>query len=914
MPNIRLPFTNVRVVGHVPESLKKPTVNQSANQPVEADRRGAAKPYQKDISLGFIKFRKINPKFVNPQGETALHLAAEKGDLAAIKHLLKNKHVDVNAQDRHGETALHRAAKNGRLDVVLALLANEKADPGLKNLKGETALHLAVKKKHPEIARKLLEDNRIDPNQKNDYGETPLHLAVSKSRISGNLELLFKDDDAVSALLANEKVDTEIKNNDGETALHLAVKEKHPELVQKLLEDKRVDPNQKNNSGQTPLHLTLETGGNSEIVQLLLKDHRSDPGQMIDDSGRTLLHHAISCGGTNPQVVKLLLEDGRIDPNLADKEGNPAILSGMSAAPYRRESIKMMLEDDRVNPGVANKKGETLLLRMARCKDMGIVKKLLADNRVDPNGMLPLLQESPDDAVDMFKSAIPDLASQPTGVDSLIKVLEYMADFKPANGAPNRILTARTNFHLGQVLVEADNPERKGECPKDAVFRFTLALEQLRNHVEEGTIDIKEYAGYAKALLDAAPDAKQFNLGGLPVLRSDIEDVALEHGTEITNLKIKQNINGPTGQIVHQDGFLLRGQALLKAIQDRNANYETKSIDQVKTEIHEAISGWGDKDLLTKEGRSAKEGLKLAMEKNVSLQFGSLNADTEAVIREMWTYIQNESEERKQGSIHSFLNRLITVDEKKLSAEQAAEELLKTSIEIEGLDSSEAQDLGQAQLLYKIQTANQSRPNKSIQQIAAEITKTIEERLARGEVAQKGLEHALHPERIGAVNEGGLDTDVKTVMREMWNYIHHQPEELKNQLTEAFLSRLVDIGGEQPCNTGCVQRILDAPAGIDPSLTHNQPDSQMIKEEIMTMAREMKNDFEEGLQEDYPSSPGHASSSQADGQPNDDEIVTEVKKDLLSAVVMERLIRQRGWDRKIVDEHLKPVLDNIEYL
>jgi|GEM_PF-5836038 len=650
MPNIRLPFTNVRVVGHVPESLKKPTANQSANQPAEAGRNTAQKPYQKDISLGFVKFRKINPKFVNPQGETALHLAAEKGDLATIKHLLKNKRVDVNIQDRNGNTALHRATANGHREVVLALLSNEKVDPGLKNAQGDTALHLAVRRKHPEIARKLLEDNRLDPNQKNNEGETPLHLATEAKGNSENVEL--------------------------------------------LLNSTRVDPNLGDNFGRTPLHQAARLG-DSKNVELLLKNDRSAPGRMIDHGGGTPLHSAMGSLG-NLEAVQMLLRDGRIDPNLTDKKGNPAILCGISAAPAQRKNINVMLADDRVNPGLTNMEGETLLLRMANCKDMGIVKKLLADDRVDPNGMLPLLKESPAVAIDMFKSAIPNLASHSAGADSLIKVLEYMADFKPGNAAPNRILTARTNFHLGQVLAKVDNPERKGECAKDAVFRFTLALEQLRNHAENGAIDIKEYAECAKALLDAAPDAKQFNLGGLPVLRSDIEDVAEMRGTEITNLKIKQNIGGLEANFdpnahqvmgVHSEGFLLRGQELLKAIQDRNA-------------IHNK--------------QSAENGLKLALEKNVPLQLGNLNTDTETVIRELWTYIQNESEESKQESIGSFLNGLMKADKEKLSMEQVAKELLGTSISIEGVSTSEVRNLGAAQLLHKIQTANQSEPPREL--------------------------------------------------------------------------------------------------------------------------------------------------------------------------------------------------------
>ncbi|KAL9117806.1 MAG: hypothetical protein Q9187_005651 [Circinaria calcarea] len=62
----------------------------------------------------------------NNLGQTALHVAAEKGDLSIVRLLLESSDIPVNARDAQGSTALHLAAAGGYCDVVRLLLeANE---------------------------------------------------------------------------------------------------------------------------------------------------------------------------------------------------------------------------------------------------------------------------------------------------------------------------------------------------------------------------------------------------------------------------------------------------------------------------------------------------------------------------------------------------------------------------------------------------------------------------------------------------------------------------------------------------------------------------------------------------------------------------------------------------------------------
>ncbi|KAG2710571.1 hypothetical protein I3760_04G033600 [Carya illinoinensis] len=77
----------------------------------------------------------------NPGGFCALHCAARRGDLAAVK-LLTSRGYDVNIPDGEGYTPLMLAAKEGH-GAMCELLISRGADCNIKTARGVTALSLA---------------------------------------------------------------------------------------------------------------------------------------------------------------------------------------------------------------------------------------------------------------------------------------------------------------------------------------------------------------------------------------------------------------------------------------------------------------------------------------------------------------------------------------------------------------------------------------------------------------------------------------------------------------------------------------------------------------------------------------------------------------------------------------------------
>jgi ankyrin repeat protein len=121
-----------------------------------------------------------NASVAQSDGLTALHVAAQAGNLE-IARLLLEARADVRAETRIGAyTPLHLAAGGGHADVVGALL-DAGADPAARTTStGVTALHLAAKAMDGEaaVAALLRRGAPVDARE-SASGQTPLMFAAA---------------------------------------------------------------------------------------------------------------------------------------------------------------------------------------------------------------------------------------------------------------------------------------------------------------------------------------------------------------------------------------------------------------------------------------------------------------------------------------------------------------------------------------------------------------------------------------------------------------------------------------------------------------------------------------------------------------------------------------------------------------
>jgi len=89
----------------------------------------------------FSSFVEVTINTKNCLGETPLHVAAIRGDVKAIKALIKAG-ADINAQGEHHYSPLHEAVEQGNSEVV-RLLVGACARKDLKDNDGVTPVELA---------------------------------------------------------------------------------------------------------------------------------------------------------------------------------------------------------------------------------------------------------------------------------------------------------------------------------------------------------------------------------------------------------------------------------------------------------------------------------------------------------------------------------------------------------------------------------------------------------------------------------------------------------------------------------------------------------------------------------------------------------------------------------------------------
>jgi len=256
-----------------------------------------------------------------------IHEAAEAGDLAAVRKLLKASPRLVGAVSSAGEQPLHLAAWRNHLAVAKYLLASH-ANVGARGDRGQTPLHYAAR--HGAVATAdLLIEHGAEVNARDATDFTPAFYAA-RGRDPECEQILE------SLLAAGAEVDLNLAVCMGDEARVEEMLAADPKAVKKarwprdLVLDAVIELNgqvlgELGFGGKPGDHLRVMRKHDGMLRRLLAAGAPIDRPQY----GWSPLFH--SCQMDHPYVTELLLEHGA-DPNVTYRGDSLASVLGSSAS------------------------------------------------------------------------------------------------------------------------------------------------------------------------------------------------------------------------------------------------------------------------------------------------------------------------------------------------------------------------------------------------------------------------------------------------------------------------------------------------------------------------------------------------------------------------------------------------------
>ncbi len=185
---------------------------------------GALAPVAAQDTKPMVRVATTSPSAVKPTARVAPAVAdaAMQGDLAKVRALLAQQ-SDVNVAQGDGMTALHWAADRGDVAMTALLLRSGAKLTGTTRNGGYTPLHVAARAGHGAVVQALLGAG-ADVGTLTATGATPMHLAASAG-----------DAVSVKALLAKKADPNARESAWGQTPLMFAAAENRAEAARALL-------------------------------------------------------------------------------------------------------------------------------------------------------------------------------------------------------------------------------------------------------------------------------------------------------------------------------------------------------------------------------------------------------------------------------------------------------------------------------------------------------------------------------------------------------------------------------------------------------------------------------------------------------------------------------------------------------
>jgi ankyrin repeat protein len=762
---------------------------------------------------------------------------------------------NLDQRDEGGLTRLHHAI--GVHDVAeVRRLLRLRVHVGLATPDGRTPLMLAIAAGQYDVIHALLGTGRAECEAIDTKGYTALLLAASKG------------DPYIIEMLLAAGCTADALTPDGLNVFHCAALSGRASAVSLLMERFSGQLNTPlTHNGWSALHMAALSGCH-EVVAVLAVCRGGGVNQRTA-ANLTALHIAAIKGNT--QVVRALLDVPDIDPDARSTYGETAL--HMAVTNGKEDTTVLLLGARGVDVNAVRDSGNSALHMAVDFENMTLLERLLEVPRLDvnlatPSGVSPLAMCS-------------GFGTYPVREEAALKLLAH-PDIDP-NGAIFLLESPR-------VL---DYFRHKAQAPS------TLPdVDFLVQELERWT-GFTPSSGAPNRFLSSATNAKLGEILHLRESRQSSPRLARrdQHSKDAVfrlTLALEQSLQfygryTEGARICAQRLLLMAPPATVGTSGDLlpDDHYHNQfvlgGIAHSRSDIEDMAQGRGSYALEFEVGNIARA------------QWGA-NVHQEGFLL--------------RG--RDILERLArTTGEMAMTIEQAVANV-ESSLTALATDAAAHAQIDSILLLVapsRTQPLSQDTKQQMADWIATQPQQAALQDAWRAHLIRLGL--AQVQSQAGEVSEGGLITTAPRTLCLMQSYILQQsmlPERqvVARQLQEAVLERLFDIGREpQVCNTGCVQRLLDAAAGVDAHLMAREPHDRAIFDEILRIGSVVNQAFDVHCNE---SEQGIVTECD---QRNYDALSGTVRKDILRATTLDDLSRRRGWSRPTVEAQLNAVLDGL---
>ncbi|XP_067667462.1 ankyrin repeat domain-containing protein 50-like [Haliotis asinina] len=301
---------------------------------------------------------------VDAKGNNILHVAILGGHTRMVKHVLAQRHVNINSRGMNGKTPLIFAAFKGHKDVFDSIL-DEGGDPSLVDKKGDNILHWVCRGGHVEMVKYVISQNFTDINSRGHYGMTPIMVVA------------FKGNRRVFDLVLSKGADTSLVDNNCDNILHWVCRGGQVEMVKYVISQNFTDINSRGHYGMTPI-MVAAVQGHRQVYDLVMS--KGGDASLVDTYGDNILHWV--CRGGHVEMVKYIISQNFTDINSKGEYGRTPMM--VAAVKGHRRVLDLVMSKGG-DASLVDTHGDNILHLASGQGHVTMVKHILSNTSVNVN-------------------------------------------------------------------------------------------------------------------------------------------------------------------------------------------------------------------------------------------------------------------------------------------------------------------------------------------------------------------------------------------------------------------------------------------------------------------------------------------------------------------------------------------------